>query len=615
MEEPQMQSVEFNVDLPKPKPRGLVAKLAAGVGGLALVGVIAAVVISRTATPTVDPTVKVLPPDTMMTLSINTQADQLPNFKAVADAWQGSREANQVQSALELAFIQTGFNWEADVQPWLGERVTVGLVDLGNYTQPIDTDSPRGPTFFAIAQTRDKAKSDAFLVAVRKEIERKIKPSDYMTTTVRDDVYRGIPIVYLTSETNWSGDKPVVNEMVAYATINDVIALTTSTENLKKAIDAALDGQNLSLNANYQTAMNSLPGQNAFAMYMDFNRYMQAIMDMTLGISTQLGEEAVAKAQQQQAQLQKAMETAKAMGGMGVAMTYEPTGIRFDVAMQMDLARLPEAQRKLYEASYQAASNKIYESIPALAMALMNGHNPGGYLKPFFDPNQPDPFANLPGMEDGSFRDKLAEFEKLVGVNLNTDLIDLLNGEFAFIVLPKAQTVSDAPMGKPNLPFEFALLFDSSDAARASATLDKIMQSLAAASDGDVAWHSLSGLPYSAITLDNDETPAIIYGVVDNRLVIGSTSDTLLAIQNAKQAPITGDATFKTATGLLTGNRTQTGYLNLLPLWTMIESAAGDDDNATAVLNYFSHFKWLSLGSGVPSNNLMRSEVHIGVGK
>ncbi len=615
MEEPQTQSVEFDVNLPKPKPTSLIAKIALAIGGLALVGAIAAVILSRTATPAVDPTVKVLPTDTMLVMSINTQSDQLPNFKAVADAWADSREANQIESALELAFIQTGFNWEADVVPWLGERVTIGLVDLGNYTQPIESSSLRGPTFFVVAQTRDRVKSDAFMVSVRKELERKIEPSDYVTTTLRDDVYRGIPIVYLTSETHWSGDKPVVNDTAAYATLNDVIVLTTSTDNLKKAIDAALDGKNLSLNANYQAVMNTLPGQTAFAMYMDFNRYMQAAMDLTLGVSTQRGQDAGDAAMKQQEQLQKAMETMKAMGGMGLAMTYEPTGIRFDSAMQMDLAKLPEAQRKLYEASYQAAANKIYESIPAVAMVMLNGNNPAGYLKPFFDPNQPDPFASFPGMEDESFRDKVAEFEKLVGVNLNTDLIDLLNGEFAFIMLPKAQTVSDAPTGRTDLPFEFALMFEASDAARASATLDQIVQAIAAQSKGDVAWQSLSGLPYSVVMIDGNETPVLTYGVVDGRLVIGSTSETLLAIQNAKQAPITGDATFKTATGLLPGTRVQTGYLNLQPLWTWIESQAKGDDNVGAVINYLSHFKWLSTGSGVPSNNLIRSEVHLAVGK
>ena len=116
--------------------------------------------------------------------------------------------------------------------------------------------------------------------------------------------------------------------------------------------------------------------------------------------------------------------------------------------------------------------------------------------------------------------------------------------------------------------------------------------------------------------LDGKDTPALTYGVVDGRLVIGSTSETLQAIQNAKQSPITGDETFKTATSVLPGTRTQTGYVNLQALWTWIESQAKDSDpNVAAVLNYLGHFKWVSLGNGVPTDKLVRSEVHIGVGK
>ncbi len=618
MEEPQTQSIEFNVDLPKPKPTSLIAKIILAIGGLVLVGAVAAVILSRTATPTVDPTVKVMPADTMLLLSLNTQADQLPNFKAVGDAWQGSKEANQVNSALQLAFMQTGFNWEADIAPWLGERVTLGLVDLGG--TDAGASDYRAPRFLIAVETRDRAKSDAFLASVRKELASKIEPSDYMTTTIHDDTYRGIPIVYLTSETNWSGDKPTVNDVVAYAPVNDLIVVTLNADYLKQAIDAALDGNNLAVSANYQTTMNALPGQNAFAMYMDFNQYMQAAMDMVVGVSSQLGSTPgsalAADPAKQLEQLQKAKETLQAMGGMGLAMTYEPTGIRFDSTVQLDAAKLPEAQRKLYEASYQAAANKVYESIPALAMVMLNGNNPAGYLKPFFDPNQPDPFASLPSMAGESFRDKVAQLEKLAGVDLNADLIDLLNGEFAFTMLPKVQTISDNPTAKPELPFEFAVMFDSSDAARVSATLDKLVQAIAAQSHGDVAWQSLSGLPYSVIMLDGKDTPVLTYGVVDGRLVIGSTSETLLAIQNAKQAPITGDETFKTATGVLPGTRTQTGYVNLQALWTWIEAQAKDSDpNVAAVLNYLGHFKWVSTGSGVPTDKLVRSEVHIGVGK
>jgi hypothetical protein len=157
-------------------------------------------------------------------------------------------------------------------------------------------------------------------------------------------------------------------------------------------------------------------------------------------------------------------------------------------------------------------------------------------------------------------------------------------------------------------------VFDSSDAAKATASLDKIFKGISALDDG-LKWQSLSGLPYSVLLID--EQPVLTYGVVDGRVVIGTNSDTLLAFDNAEQASLVNDATFKQAAGLLPGNRLNTAYLNLQPLWNLIEAQAESDTTAGAgaVLNYLSHFKWMSAGAEAPSNGLSRGSLHIGAGQ
>ncbi len=109
----------------------------------------------------------------------------------------------------------------------------------------------------------------------------------------------------------------------------------------------------------------------------------------------------------------------------------------------------------------------------------------------------------------------------------------------------------------------------------------------------------------------------LTYGVVDGRFVIGTDSNTLLGIDNADQASLANDATFKQATGLLPGNRLNTAYLNFQPLWNLIEAQAKSDTStgAGAVLNYLSHFKWVSSGAEAPANGLSRGSLHIGVAK
>ena len=114
-----------------------------------------------------------------------------------------------------------------------------------------------------------------------------------------------------------------------------------------------------------------------------------------------------------------------------------------------------------------------------------------------------------------------------------------------------------------------------------------------------------------------DDEPVLTYGVVDGRFVMGTDSNTLLGIDNAEQASLANDATFKQATGLLPGNRLNTAYLNFQPLWNLIDAQAknGNDTSTGAVLNYLSHFKWMSSGAEAPANGLSRGSLHVGVGQ
>jgi hypothetical protein len=147
-------------------------------------------------------------------------------------------------------------------------------------------------------------------------------------------------------------------------------------------------------------------------------------------------------------------------------------------------------------------------------------------------------------------------------------------------------------------------------------SFEKVVQSLSAMSGkGDVKTQSLSGLPYSVIMVD--DKPVLAYGVVDGRFVIGTDSNTLLGIDNADQASLANDATFKQATGLLPADRLNTAYLNFQPVWNLIGARANGDSGtgAKSVLDYLGHFKWLASGAEAPANGLMRGSLHVGVGK
>ena len=319
------ETTQFDVNLPKPRTHKVLIGVLVAVLVLGTIGVAAAAIANRTAQSQGDATAAVMPPNTMMYFSLNTHADQLPNFNVIADAWKDSKEAKMVASGLEVAFAQTGLNWADDVQPWLGERVAVGLVDIGGMDKAQGKDlTYRAPFLVIAAQTKDRVKSDAALGSVLKQIAQ---TSGGSTTT---ETYRGISITHL----GFGGSS--TQETGALATINDVIVLTLSGDQMKAAINAALDGQNLATSANYKAVMNALPGQNAGAAYVDYNRYMDALMQMTQsmqssveGITSNLDPKQAEEFKQQrekmqaqqEARLAQLREMMKALGGVGAVMT------------------------------------------------------------------------------------------------------------------------------------------------------------------------------------------------------------------------------------------------------------------------------------------------------
>jgi hypothetical protein len=635
------ETTQLDVNLPKPRIRKVLIGVLVAVLALGIVGVAAAVIANRTAQSPGEATANVMPVDTLFYASLNTHTDQLPNFNVIADAWKDSKEARQAAAALELAVTQAGLNWEEDIAPWLGDRAAFGLIDLGSATGSDGATPYRTPGFVLALRTRDKVASDKALATLRSTLESNIKPGGHVTITLADDAYRNIPLFYLTTETpTGRGDAATtrLQENLAVATVNDVVVVASRRADLQKAIDAALDGKSLTTSANYQAVMSTLPAQNAGTLYLDYSRFMPAYLNMVMGLSQSMGsiydevacrndqgtpdpkcaqdrreaaQKAREEAQRQQAeQMQQWEAMMQSMGGLGVAMTYEPAGIRFDMTAQQDASKLPEAWRKFYEAQQTPSPNRIFGALPADAIIVGSAVLNSSIWDFVFSPDYMNMVSSsMPAEERDKMLTQLDQFQKLVGVDLKTDLLQLLNGEAAFVMLPQAQQRSEF---SSSLPFQFAAVFDSSDAAKAMASLDKIFQGASALENG-LKWQSLSGLPYSVILVDGE--PMLTYGVVDGRVVVGTSSETLLAIDNAEQAPLADAAAFKQAAGLLPGNRLSTAYLNLQPLWNLIEGQAKNDTaaGAGAVLNYLSHFKWMSAGAEAPSNGLSRGSLHIGV--
>ena len=608
------ESVEFELKPRAPRMRGrAIGRVGTGLGVLALIALLVALIVSRTAGPQGDPLAKVMPSNLAIYFSMATHPDEQPNFNVVADAWEDSKEAKQIESSLKSALEYSGFDWEKDVQPWLGDRVAVGIVDLGGYEKPAEDNSrsfPRYRTPFIIiaAHTRDRARSDAFLADFREQRESAL----LQDSVVMDQMYRDIPIAYVVYNAT---DESTFGE--AFATIDDTLVMIPSgPDDLKKVIDAALDKTNLGSTDNFNNVMHALPDPNVATFYIDYGRYMDLLTAMQQDLYAGSGDSGYFKdlPERQRTQMELIEQMAQGFGGAGLVMAYEPGGIRFDMAMQIFPDRLPESLRAVYNPDLPAPSNRIFDSIPSSAVVAVNM----GLSVWTSALDSPDywqmVFSGYPGV--GDVAAEIEQFEKEAGIDLSADLLGLLNGEAALVVLPKSPDSNQAGRSSysyfPSLPFQVAAMLDSSDAARASASLDKMLNALIEKPGVRFSAQPLSGLPYTAL-LDENGDVMLVYGVVDGRLVIGSNSDTLLAIDNADQAPLSADAAFKEAMAALPANRLSGGYMQIGPFVDVLQSIYGPSASECGVCNYLKPIKWLSLSSEPPdkATGIQRSTIHI----
>jgi hypothetical protein len=620
---PESESMEFEVKPKFLRMRGKkIGIVALGLAALILVGVVAAAAIRGAPASSGDPLAQVIPSNAVMYFSMTTHPDEQPDFKAVADAWKDIKEAKIVDSALQVALSATGFNWEKDIQPWLGNRAALGIVDFGASSGAGDSARYGMPFVVLAAQTRDRARSDAFLASYRQQRTDKLGGTGGL---FRDEVYRGVPIAYFATDSTYTpyGE--------AYATVNDVVVVTFGPDNLKKVIDAALDKTGLDSSDNFKKTMGALPNPTVGVFYMDYGKYVEAITSMMSRFSEwdTLSRDAVGttgpsdaakrleeRRRRQEEQLQQMRQMLQAFGGMGAAMTYEPGGIRFDVAMQMDVSRLPEAWRGIVDLMLLTApANRVFESIPASAIAAMNMNSPAASLKALL--NNPSglmmPFGDYPGANGEGMAGLMARLQQTTGIDLNADLLDLFNGEFALVMLPQAD--SSASAGKPALPFvDIAFMFDSSDAARASNSLSKLFEALFQdPKSSRLTVQPLSGLPYTALVSRKGDA-VLVYGVVDGRLVIGSSSNALLAIDAADKGALSADASFKSAVAALPANRLSTGYLRPETMWSWIgERLLGTSGQECGVCNYLRPIRWVSFASETfdKTSGLSRGTMHV----
>jgi hypothetical protein len=410
--------------------------LTLGAAGLLIGGGVAAYwVLSQQNSLTGDMPVgaNIIPQDALLTLSVSTDSDQ----------WQQLREfgTKQTQAELDKNLAQlrdrfltaNGYNYQQDIQPWVGEEVTIAFLAPQSNT-PTTKSTPNSP-----ATAVNKQQSVVMVLpienpAAAKQVLSKPKPLKQGKWVNR--TYKGVQI----KETQG------VPSQNYSATILDqrFLVVTDNPKATQRAIDTYKGGASIAKTAGYTQALDKIKAQERFA---------QLYVNVPAAARVAATNPARAVSPQGLAQLQNHQ-------GLASTVTLESEGIRFK-----SISWLKQNSQRVHVVENKAG--KMQSRLPAETLMMISAGNLQQLWQDYTQGVKSNPLAPIP---PESLRGGI---KSLTGQDLDRDLLSWMSGEFSLSVIPAAPTVASKD-------FALSLLFmvEASDRSRAERSLqqmDKVM--------------------------------------------------------------------------------------------------------------------------------------------
>lgn len=372
----------------------------------------------------------IIPQDAIFTLSISTDSNQ----------WQQLREFGTKQTQAELAknlaqlrdryLTANGYNYQQDIQPWVGEEVTIAFLSPLNASTTKSTPN-------SSATNANKQQSVVMVLpienlAAAKQVLSKHQPLKQGKWVNR--TYKGVQIkeTHGTPSQNYS------------ATLLDqrFLVVTDNSKATERAIDTYKGGASIAKTAGYTQALDKIKAQ----------RFAQFYVNVPAAARVAAANPARSFSPQGLAQLQNHQ-------GLASTASLEPEGIRFK-----SISWLKQNSQRVHVVENKAG--KMPTRLPSETLMMISGGDLQQLWQDYAQGVQSNPLAPIPpeNLRSG--------IKSLTGQDLDRDLLSWMSG-FSLSVIPAAPTGASED-------FALSLLFivetsDRPSALKSLQQLDKVI--------------------------------------------------------------------------------------------------------------------------------------------
>jgi hypothetical protein len=372
-----------------------------------------------------------VPQEALMSVSVTTDRAQWDKLREFGTPQSQALLDQQLAQWRDRLLTANGYDYEKDVQPWVGKEVTIALLPPQTAALPPAPTDPAAPpaaipspqwTTIAILPIQDAAKAKQLLE----------QPKPQTTGKLTDRTYKGVQITESAMGTPQSFSAAVLE--------TKLLVVTNDPKATDRAIDTYQSGGALSKASGYTQALGRIRTSDAFG---------KVFINLPVAASvaaTNTGRPA-------------AFPQAQQLQGLAAVANLEAEGIRFKSMSWLK----PESDRK-YEVRNDAKN--MPERLPAETLVS----TAGGNLKRFWqDYAQGATASPIGGINPDGLRQGI---KSTVGMDWDKDFLPWMDGEFSLSLV-------GAPEGTQSIPFSLLMMVQSNDRRAAETAWKQLDQAMA----------------------------------------------------------------------------------------------------------------------------------------
>lgn len=367
---------------------------------------------------------EVVPQDALMAISVTTNPGQWRQLREFGTLQSQSTFDKNLAQLRDRMLIANGFDYQRDIQPWVGEEVTIAF--LGTrvpFAAPPDAANQQ--PVVVVLPIRDPLKAKQLLE----------QPRAGATPKLVDRSYKGFQI----KETQGSATQ---NYSVA-ALDAKYLVVTNDPKATDQAIDSYTSGTNLTKIPDYKKALGQVKVERPFSKIYVNLPAATALQSANAGKPPGQNQDQVPQRQ-----------------GFAATAMLQPDGVQFRGVSWLK----PDSQQLL---KVQNNARIMPSRLPADTMLMVSGGNLKQFWQDYRQGAASSPITPIdPNMVESGI-------QSTVGLNWNQDLLPWMDGEFSI-------ALASAPAGSsPNLPFSLLFMVRASDRRAAETTLKKLDDAMA----------------------------------------------------------------------------------------------------------------------------------------